>query len=40
MDTSNLQKRHLRPMTKSGQLALRHPENPRHPEQGYRAAGP
>ena len=39
MDESNLQKRHLRPMLKSGQLRLRHPENKSHPEQAYRAAG-
>ena len=38
-DTSNLQRRHLRPMLKSGQLRLRYPENRSHPEQGYRAAG-
>ena len=39
MDASNLQKRHLRPMLKSGQLRLRYPENKSHPEQGYHAAG-
>ena len=39
MDESNLQKRHLRPLLKSGQLRLRHPENKSHPEQAYRAAG-
>ncbi len=39
MDESNLQKRHLRPMLKSGQLRLRHPENKSHPEQAYSAAG-
>ena len=39
MDESNLQKRHLRPLLKSGQLRLRHPENKSHPEQGYHAAG-
>ena len=38
MDASNLQKRHLRPMLKSGQLRLRYPENKSHPEQAYRAA--
>ena len=38
-DESNLQKRHLRPMLKSGQLRLRYPENKSHPEQGYTAAG-
>ncbi len=38
MDASNLQKRHLRPMLKSGQLRLRYPENRSHPEQAYRAA--
>ena len=38
-DASNLQKRHLRPMLKAGQLRLRYPENKSHPEQGYRAAG-
>ena len=38
-DASNLQKRHLRPMLKSGQLRLRYPENKSHPEQGYHAAG-
>ena len=38
MDESNLQKRHLRPLLKSGQLRLRHPENKSHPEQAYRAA--
>ena len=37
MNTSNLQQRHLRPMLESGALRLRHPDNPRHPEQGYRA---
>lgn len=39
MDGDNLRKRHLRPLLRSGRLRLRHPENPRHPEQGYRAAG-
>ena len=39
MDTSNLQRRHLRPLLKSGQLRLRYPQNKSHPEQGYRAAG-
>ena len=39
MDTSNLQRRHLRPLLKSGQLRLRHPKNRSHPEQGYRATG-
>ena len=38
MDESNLQKRHLRPLLKSGQLRLRHPENKSYPEQAYRAA--
>ena len=38
-DASNLQKRHLRPLLKSGQLRLRYPENKSHPEQGYHAAG-
>ena len=37
MNTSNLQQRHLRPMLESGAPRLRHPDNPRHPEQGYRA---
>ncbi len=37
MDESNLQKRQLRPMLKSGQLRLRYPENKSHPEQAYRA---
>ena len=37
MNTSNLQRRHLRPLLESGRLRLRHPENPRHPKQGYRA---
>ena len=36
MDASNLQKRHLRPLVKAGRLRLRHPDNPRHPEQAYR----
>ncbi len=36
MDASNLQKRHLRPLLKAGRLRLRHPDNPRHPEQAYR----
>ena len=39
VDESNLQKRHLRPMLKSGQLRLRYPENKSHPEQGYTTAG-
>lgn len=39
MDTSNLQRRHLRPMLESGQLRLRYPQNRSHPEQGYRANG-
>ena len=39
MDASNLQKRHLRPMLKSGELRLRYPENRSHPEQAYGAAG-
>ena len=39
VDTSNLQRRHLRPLLKSGRLRLRHPENRSHPEQGYRATG-
>ena len=39
MDTSNLQRRHLRPLLKSGQLRLRYPQNKSHPEQGYRATG-
>ena len=38
-DESNLQKRHLRPMLKSGQLRLRYPENKSHPEQAYTAVG-
>ena len=37
MDASILQKSHLRPMVKAGQLALRYPENPSHPDQAYRA---
>ena len=39
MDTSNLQRRHLRPMLKSGRLRLRYPDSRSHPEQGYRATG-
>ncbi len=38
MDTSNLQRRHLRPMLKAGQLELRHPEQTSHPQQAYRTA--
>ena len=40
MDGSNLQKRHLRPRLKSGQLRLRYPENRSHPEQAYGAGAP
>ena len=39
MDASNLRKRHLRPLVKSGRLRLRYPENRSHPEQAYRATG-
>ncbi len=37
MDASNLQKRHLRPLLKSGQLRLRYPGNRSHPDQAYGA---
>ena len=38
-DASNLRKRHLGPMVKSGRLRLQYPENRSHPEQAYRATG-
>lgn len=34
----NLQRRHVLPLARSGQLELRHPENPRHPDQAYRTS--
>ena len=33
----NLRRRHLTPMVEEGRLAYRHPDNPNHPEQAYRA---
>jgi hypothetical protein len=33
-----IQDRYLRPMAKSGELALRYPDEPNHPEQAYKAA--
>ena len=34
-DANNLRKRHLRPLVAAGRLRLRHPDHPRHPDQGY-----
>ena len=39
MDASNLRKRQLGPLVKSGRLRLQYPENKSHPEQAYRATG-
>ena len=33
----NLRRRHLSPMVEQGRLTYRHPDNPNHPEQAYRA---
>ena len=38
MGAKHLQKTHLRPMLKAGQLRLLHPDDPTHPEQAYLVA--
>lgn len=38
--SKGLQEDHLTPMSRSGELQLRFPDHPNHPQQGYRAASP